>query len=225
MNFFKKKDDTSQLEKLIADYRRGQSPNTLHQMLELFPKIPLYYSSLSPEFGPDNLPYVNLYLRAQSENHTALKELAQKALQEGFGATINKSTNHVDWVFSLGDFIPLARAGILVSNDGQVGLQSNVVTKDVKVQVGAPNEDIIPTVVRKHLRSFIQTNLKISDPKFYLMLNPKDNPPWTMMFNFSRKDFGSDAEYQNAFGYLQWFFPKTVFVGCIENDKNQFYEI
>jgi len=40
MMFFKKKDGTSQLEKLIADYARRQSPNTLNQVLELFPKIP-----------------------------------------------------------------------------------------------------------------------------------------------------------------------------------------
>ena len=93
------------------------------------------------------------------------------------------------------------------------------------MQVGAPNEDIIPMAVRKHLRKYLETVLKITDPKFYLMFNPKDNPPWTMMFNFSRKDFRSDTEYQNAFGYLSWFFPKTVFTGSIENDKNQFFEI
>jgi len=225
MMFFKKKDDTSQLEKLLADFGRKQSPNTLNQMFELFPKVPLYYASLKTELGPDNFPYLNLQLRLENANQTTLKEIAEKALTEGFGATLNKSANKVDWVFSLGDFISLSRAGVLVSHNGNVGFQSKKVEEETKVQVGAPNEDIIPMTVRKHLRNYLQTTLKIADPKFYLMFNPKDNPPWTMMFNFTRKDFRSEAEYQNAFGYLSWFFPKTVFTGSIENDKNQFFEI
>jgi hypothetical protein len=225
MMFFKKKDDTSQLEKLIAEYGRTQSPNALKQMLELFPKVPLYYASWKTELGPDNFPYLNLKLRAENENQTTLKEIAEKALSEGFGVTINKSANKIDWVFSLGDFTSLTRAGMLVSHNGNVGFQSKRIEEETKVQVGAPNEDIIPTAVRKHLRNYLQTNLKIANPKFYLMFNPKDNPPWTIMFNFSRKDFRSEAEYRTAFGYLSWFFPKTVFTGSIENDKNQFYEI
>jgi hypothetical protein len=225
MMFFKKKDDTSQLEKLLIEYGKRQFPNTLNQMYELFPKVPLYYTSLEAELGPDNFPYVNLKLRAENENHTTLKEIAEKALTEGFGVTINKSGAQVDWVFSLGDFISLARAGILVSHNGNVGFQSNRVEKETKVQVGTPSEDIIPMTVRKHLRNFMQITLKIENPKFYLMFNPKDNPPWTIMFNFSRKDFGSEAEYRNALSYLSRFFPKTVFTGSIENDKNQFFEI
>ena len=223
--FFKKKDVTSQLENLLADYGRKQSPNSLNQIFELFPKIPLYYASLKTELGPDNFPYLNLKFRAENENQTTLKEIAEKALTEGFGVTINKSGNKVDWVFSLGDFISLARAGVLVSHNGNVGFQSKKIEEETKVQVGAPNEDIIPMTVRKHLRDYLQTTLKIADPKFYLMFNPKDNPPWTMMFNFTRKDFRDEAEYQNAFNYLSWFFPKTVFTGSIENDKNQFFEI
>jgi len=225
MRFFKKKDDTSQLENLIDDYGKRQSPNTLNQIFDLFPKVPLYYASLKTELGPDNFPYLNLKFRAENENQTTLKEIAEKALSEGFGVTINKSVNKVDWVFSLGDFISLARAGILVSHKGNTGFQSKRVEEEIKVQVGAPNEDIIPISARKHLRNYLHTNLKIADPKFYLMFNPKDNPPWTIMFNFSRSDFRSEAEYQNALIYLSWFFPKTVFTGTIEKDSNQFFEI
>jgi len=223
--FFIKNDDTSQLEKLLADFGKTQSPGALNQILELFPKVPLYYSSWKTEPGPDGFPYLNLNFKGEKRNQTTLKEIAQKALFEGFGVTINKSGNKVDWVFSLGDFIPLARAGILVSHSGQGGFQTKRLKEETKVQVGAPNEDIIPIIVRRHLRNYMQTNLKIANPKFYLMLNPKDDPPWTIMFNFSRKDFGSQAEYQNAFGYLSWFFPKTVFTGSIENDRNRFFEI
>ena len=74
-----------------------------------------------------------------------------------------------------------------------LGFQSKKIEEETKVQVGAPNEDIIPMTVRKHLRDYLQTTLKIADPKFYLMFNPKDNPPWTMMFNFTRKDFRDEA--------------------------------
>src|SRR5688572_14648055 len=115
MSFFKKKDDTTQLEKLIADFGRKQSSSTLNQMFELFPKVPLYYASLKTEPGPDNFPYLNLKLRAGNENQTTLKDIAEKALTEGFGVTINKSASKFDWVFSLGDFISLARAGVLVT--------------------------------------------------------------------------------------------------------------
>lgn len=223
--FFKKKDDTSQLEKLIADQGRTQSPKTLNQMLELFPKVPLYYACWKTELGPDGFPYLNLKLRAENENQTTLKEIAEKALSEGFGVTINKSANKVDWVFTLGDFISLARAGVLVSHSGTVGLQSKRVEEETKVQVGAPNEDIMPMAVRKHLRNYLQTVLNMANPKFYLMFNPKDNPPWTILFNFSRKDFKSEDDYRMAFSYLSWFFAKTVFTGSIENDQNQFYEI
>jgi hypothetical protein len=223
--FFKKKDDTSQLEKLIADSGRTQSHKTLNQILELFPKVPLYYASWKTALGPDGFPYLNLKLRAENENQTTLKEIAEKALSEGFGVTINKSANKVDWVFTLGDFISLARASLLVSHRGTVGLQSKRVEEEAKVQVGAPNEDIIPMAARKHLRNYLQTVLNIPNPKFYLMFNPKDNPPWTILFNFSRKDFISEDDYRKAFSYLSWFFPKTVFTGSIENDQNQFYEI
>ena len=225
MMFFKKKDDTSQLEKLLVDHGRTQSPKTLNRLLGLFPTVPLYYASRETESGPDNFPYLNLKLRAENENQTTLKEMAEKALREGFGVTINKTADKVDRVFSLGDFIPLARGGMLVSHTGIAGFQSNRVEAETRVQVGAPNEDIIPMAVRKHLRSYLQSVLKISDPRFYLMFNPEDNPPWTMMFNFSRRNFTSEAEYQHAFSYLSWFFPKTVFTGSIENDNNQFYEI
>ena len=223
--FFNKRDNTSQLEKMIVDYGRTQSPNTLNQILEVFPTVPLYCGTLQPEIGPDNFPYLNLKLRSENESKTSLKELAEQALQGGFGVTINKSVNGVDWVFSLGDFISLARAGMLVSYNGTAGFQSKRVAAETKVQVGEPNEDIIPMTVRKHLRSYMETSLKIADPKFYLMLNPQENPPWTIMFNFSRIDFGSEAEYQLALGHLAWFFPKTVFAGCVENDSNQFFEI
>ena len=226
MMFFKKaEDDPSQLEKLIAEHRKNQSTNTLHQMLDLFPKVPMYYTSLSPEVGPDTFPYVNLNFRRGNENRTTLKNIAVKALDEGFGVTINKSGDQADWVFSLGDFISLARGGILVSNDWNTGFQSKKIEKDTQVQVGAPNEDIIPLSVRKHLRRFMVETLRFPDPRFYLMFNPQDNPPWTIMFNISRKDFRSEDEYRNVLSYLSWFFPKTVFTGNIENDKNQFYEI
>jgi hypothetical protein len=223
--FFKKKDDVSQLEKLIADFGRTQSPKTLNQMLELFPKAPLYYASWKTELGKDGFPYLNLNFKGEKGYRTTLIEIAEKALSEGFGVTISNSSNEVEWVFSLGDFIPLARAGILVSHRGNVGFQSIRIEEETKVQVGAPNEDIIPMAVRKHLRNYLQTVLKIADPKFYLMFNPKDNPPWTIMFNISRKDFRNEDEYQNAFGYLSWFFPKTVFTGSIGNDRNEFFEI
>jgi hypothetical protein len=223
--FFKKKDETSQLEKLIADFERTQSPNTLNQMLDLFPNAPLYYASWKTELGPDSFPYLNLNFKGENGKQITLKEIAEKALSEGFGVTINKSANKVDWVFSLGDFIPLARAGIVATHSGHVCFQSTRIEKEIEVQVGEPNEDIIPMAVRKHLRNYLQTKLKIANPKFYLMFNPKDNPPWTIMFNFSRKDFRNEADYRNAFGYLSWFFPKTVFTGSIENDKNRFFEI
>jgi len=224
--FFKKtNDDTSHLERLISDYGKTQSPNNLHQIMELFPKVSMFYPSLKTEVAPDNFPYVNLKLRAKNENQTTLKEIAEKALIEGFGVTINKSANKVDWVFSLGDFISLARSGILVSHNGNAGFQSKRVEEEIKVQVGAPNEDIIPMAVRKHLRNYMQTTLKIANPKFYLMFNPKDNPPWTIMFNFSRTNFGSEAEYRSALGSLSWFFPKMVFTGTIANDSNAFFEI
>jgi hypothetical protein len=225
MFFNRAKDDTTHLEKLIAEHGKNQSSDTLHQMLDLFPKVPMHYTSLKTEVGPDNFPYVNLKLRAKNENQTTLKALAEKALSEGFGVTVNKSANKVDWVFSLGDFISLARAGFLISYDGKTGFQSKRIEEETKIQIGAPNEDVIPMVVRKHLRNFMQTNLKITNPKFYIMFNPKDNPPWTIMFNFSRKDFRSEVEYQNTLGLLTWFFPKTVFMGAIENDSNQFFEI
>ena len=225
MFFNRPKDDTSLLEKLIAEYGKKRAPDTLHQILGLFPKVPMYYSSLKTEVGPDNFPYVNLKLRAKNENQTTLKAFAEKALNDGFGVTINKSGNKVDWVFSLGDFIPLARAGILVYHNSNAGFQSKIVEEEIKVEIGAPNEDIIPFAVRKHLRNYMQMALKIEQPKFYLMLNPKDNPPWTILFNFSRSDFRSESEYRNALGALSWFFPKTVFTGAIENDSNQFFEI
>ena len=221
----KVKDDISELEKLIEAYGRKQSPNTLHQMMELFPKVPMSYTSLKTEIGHDNFLYVNLKLRAENESQTTLKEIAEKALSEGFGVTINKSANKVDWVFSLGDFTSLARAGILVPHHGNPGFQSKTLQEEIKVQVGAPNEDIIPLVARKHLRNYMRTTMKIADPKFYLMFNPMDNPPWTIMFNFSRRNFKNEIEYQNALGFLSWFFPKTVFTGSIENDSNQFFEI
>jgi hypothetical protein len=225
MMFFRKADDTSKLEKCLADYQKNKSSITLHQIMGIFPNIPLFYTSLKPEVGPDGFPYVSLKLRAKNEKQTTLKEIAEKALEEGFGVTINKSGNKVDWVFSLGDFISLQRRGFLVTYDGNTGFQSKKIEEETKVQVGAPNEDIIPLVVRKHLRNFIQTNLKITDPKFYIMFNPKDSPPWTIIFNLSRKDFRSEIEYQNVLGLLVWFFPKTVFVGSIENNKSQFFEI
>ena len=226
MMFFRKEDnDTSKLEKCLADYRIKKSTITMHQILGIFPKIPLFYTSLKPEIGPDNFPYVNLRLRAKNEQQITLKEIADKALDKGFGVTINKSWNRTDWVFSLGDFISLSRAGFLVSHDGNTGFQSKVIEEDIKVQVGNPNEDVIPIVVRKHLRIFMQTTLRIAEPKFYIMFNPKDIPPWTVMFNISRKDFRSDSKYQYTLGILIWFFPKTVFVGSIENDTSQFFEI
>ena len=189
MFFDKFKDDTSHLEKLIAEYGRKQSPATLHQMLKLFPKVPMFYTSLNTEVGPDNFPYTNLKLRAENENQTTLKAVAEKALSDGFGITINKSANKVDWVFTLGDCIPLAKMGGLVSYDGAAGFKEKRIEEKTEVKVGAPNEDIIPLSVRKHLRNYMQMSLKIADPRFYLIFNPKDDPPWTIMFNFSRSDF------------------------------------
>lgn len=226
MKFFRRADDdTSKLEKCLADYRRNKSSIALHQIMGIFPNIPLFFTSLESEVGPDGFPYVNLKLRAQNEKQTTLKEIAEKALGEGFGVTINKSGNKVDWVFSLGDFVSLQRKGFLVTYDGNTGFLSKKIEEETKVQVGAPNEDIIPLVVRKHLRNFMQRRLKFADPKFYVMFNPKDSPPWTIIFNLSRKDFISEIEYQNTLGLLVWFFPKTVFVGNVENDKSRFFEI
>jgi hypothetical protein len=226
MMFFKKaKDDTAHLEKLIADYWRKQSPDILRQISDLFPKIPLYYSSLKPEPGPENFPYVNLKIRAKNEDQTTLIALADQALHEGFGVTINKSANTADWVFSLGDFIPLVRVGYLVPFEENTGFQLTKITEKIEVKVGPPNEDIIPAVVRSHLRTYMQKVLKIAEPKFYLMFNPKADPPWTMFFNLSKNHFRSEMEYQNALGSLSWFLPRMVFTGCIENDTNQFYII
>jgi len=80
---------------------------------------------------------------------------------------------------------------------------------EIKVQVGTPNEGIIPMAVRKHLRNYMQTVMKIANPKFYLMFNPMDKPPHTIMFNFSRSDFRNEADYQNTLGSLAWVFSKN----------------
>ena len=226
MKFFRRvDDDTSKLEKCITDYRKNKSSITLHQIMGMFPHIPLFFTSSKSEIGPDGFSYVNLKLRGQNEKQTTLKEISEKALEEGFGITINKSGNKVDWVFSLGDFISLSRAGFLVSQDSDAGFQAKTFEQNTKIMVAAPNEDVIPLVVRKHLRSFMQTTLKIPNPKFYLMFNPNDQPPLTIIFNISRKDFQRPSEYQHTLGLLVWFFPKTVFVGSLENDTNKFYEI
>ena len=225
MRFSKKDDDTTRLEQLLAEHRKRPSQHTVDEMFALFLTVPLYYSSLKPEPGPDHFPYLNMKLRGKNEPQTTLKGMAEQALEQGFGVTITQSGKKTDWVFSLGDLIFLARNGVLLSSRGSAGMQSIRLEEDAEVQVGTPGEDILPMAVRKHLRAYIQTALKIKDPKFYLMHNPHDDPPWTIMFNFSRKDFGSDAEYQNAFGRLSWFFPKFVFTGCSENDLHEFYEI
>ena len=116
MFFGKNKNDTDNIEKLLKDYRGRQTFQNLQKLFVLLPRVPVYYNSLQPEIGPDGFPYVSLYLRktASVHNETSLKDLSDKLLEIGSGSTVNKFDQTVDWVFSLGSIIPLAKTGNLL---------------------------------------------------------------------------------------------------------------
>ena len=222
---FKCFDNTAQIKRMLKNFERNPSQIRLIEILNKFPKVPFYYHSLQPILGPDRFPYVNLLFTGDPAKKVMLREVAEQVINEGYGVTVNRTVDHVDWVFSLGDLVPLARSGILIWIQGEPGFQSITFTTEVKVMVCEPGEDMIPKSVRKKLRDYIQNILKFPNPKFYMMHNFQDSPPWTIMFNFSRENFASDSEYQNALYSLTWFFPKTVYVGNVKSNKGTFYDI
>ncbi len=228
MFFDKDNDETLEIEKLITEYHSNKSTEILQQIMGVFPQTLLFFNTLDAKIGPDKFLYINLKLY-KDQNSIYLPKVAEKAIIDGAGITISDRSGRVVWVFSLGDLIPLVRRGFLINHlvnpNGTGGYQSKRITERTEVQIGLPSEDIIPNSVRIHLRKYMQTVLNINNPQFYLMYNPKDDPPWTMIFNFHVQDFRNKTDYQNSLASLSWFFSKAVFTGTLENDPNPFYDI
>jgi hypothetical protein len=217
---------TAYLEKVITKDKNHHTNKYSKLIHELFTQITLYYETLEPELGPDGFNYASLHLSPNNKNKqkTNLKTLAFEAIENGFGATVNKNDKDALWVFKLGDFIPLSRVGKIISYYGNNSHQIIQVKEATTVEIGMPNQDIIPEQVRKHLRLYIKEHLKIEIPRYVLEYNEILDPPYTIYFDFSERTDLSKEEISYYLARLLWYFPGYVFLSTTDR-KLPYYRI
>jgi len=205
--FKKKKGETVQeLLRLKADARDNEWTQRFYNLI---PEEDLYFDDLNPFWGPDNLPYVKLFLKPKS--YTAkLPEISEHCITFGLGAVlIWEKPDEPDWVFSCGDIVSLANFGAILSGASVSGHEQYQVDQPEEVTVGNPSEKFLPSSIRAILKQDFQENFEQQNPGVFLMFNPKLSPPHSMVFSIEKSTFGGDINlFENAMQRIAWHLPK-----------------
>ena len=91
-------------------------------------------------------------------------------------------------------------------NGGSAELGDHVLSKQERILTGAPNEDYLPTFVRRALRLHLES-VGITDPRVSLVMWPERGDHRDLCFNIERKAFSSADDYAAFMDSLVWFLP------------------
>ena len=216
------------MQNLLSKLRNKKSRDEewKKSFLSLIPKQELYCDDIDPIFGPDNLPYVKLYLKPK-QNVTTLNDVAKHCVEYGLGVIlINDNQDDPEWVFSCGDMISLMNFGGILVGESVTGHEQYEVKQPETVQVGNPDETFLPSSIRAILKQDFKDNFKIQNPGVFLMHNPNMTPPHSMIFTISRDMIERTGHhYEDAMNRIAWHIPRHSPASSASGDDYEYYPL
>lgn len=198
----------SKLEKLLEVDHSARSKEWLTLFTQEVKTHTLYCNELQPVHGPDNLPYINLFL-TPGKHQTDLTKISDVCFSSGLGvALFLKEGSEPAWVFSCGDMVALKLHGHMFYDTGINGKERYKVQEAVTVQLGVPNGEILPKQIREMLRDDLINNLNIKEPRILLCSNPQMKPPHTLFFNINQSDYPDEKTFYAVMRRIFWYLPK-----------------
>ena len=167
--------------------------------------------------GPDGFPYFKLFTPEPNKafDSFCICNLLEYATENGLGIAINPRSDSVGWVFSYGDLLCHRLYGAFEVGQVQRGHTQTTIVKETQVLVGAPSETILPAYTRRCLKSFIEYKTGSQAPGVFLMHNPSDQPPQSLVFSVSSENFPNEAAFRAFMAALSWFLPRHYPPTCI----------
>lgn len=162
--------------------------------------------------GPDGFPYFSLLspepLKAFESFCICI--LVETATEQGFGITINRRADGVDWAFSYGDLLTLRLTGSLkVPIEYPSEPSKKIRTEKEEVAwIGAPSESYLPLYARTVIRGFMQQVLGVKEPRVFLMHRALDSRPMQLVFSVFPEQYKTEKNYFNVLNGLSWFLPR-----------------
>jgi hypothetical protein len=163
--------------------------------------------------GPDGFTYFALFSPEPYKpfDSFCLCNLAEQAVDGGFGVAINPRQSSVDWVFSCGDLLTLQLLGSFEAGDNR-GRQElpakETLASGEMVLFGQPSESFLPTAARRHIRHYLQERAGVKVPGVILMSRPNEDPPEQLVFSVFRRDFSTDDAFQSILRGISWYLPQ-----------------
>lgn len=193
------------------------------KFFETFPQAVLKGRSPQVLRGPDGFPYFALEIPEVGEKFQAFQpaEVIAHCVEKGFGIVLNPTEEPPDFVFPYGalwayharkDFYPPSEAR-------GSGEKEERLEEGREVLVGAPSEEFFPTPARLAVATFLKYALGIEQPACFVLMDAKQKPERSLVFNVFPSSFESQEHFFGALRALGWFFPNDYVATAIDQDS------
>lgn len=195
------------------------------KFFEAFPKA--VFKSRTPQIlrGPDGFPYFVLEVPEPGESFQAFNvaEVVAHCVDKGFGIVLNPAEEPPDFVFPYGslwsfhmrgDFYP---PSVAAAQEG--GAKEEKIEKGREVMVGQPSEEFFPKAAQLAVATFLKFALGIDEPSCFVLMDPKQKPERSLVFNVFPSEFPSKDHFFGALRALGWFFPNDYVATAIDKDS------
>lgn len=184
------------------------------------------FKSRDPQLlrGPDGFPYFVLELPEVGEHFQAFQpvDVIAHCVENGFGIVLNPTEEPPDFVFpygalwayhARGEFYPPTEVS------GAAGAKEEKLEEGREVMVGQPSEEFFPVPAQRAVATFLKYALGIETPSCFLLMDPKQKPDRSLVFNVFPSAFPSQDHFFGALRALGWFFPNDYVATAIDKDS------
>lgn len=175
----------------------------------------LYVKSEQIVFDPSQMPYFAVHLTEDGE------QVQPAALRDIFDYLIENRLGLVVFVEGRGR-LSLTHGHILswqlygtpypprFWDEPEDVTGQTVLTEDLKVFVGPPNDEMLPPQVRDVLRFVMKNNLWIEHPRVGLMREVGSDKASRIIFDLDPERFGGIEKGFEAYSFLVWYMPYCI---------------
>ncbi len=179
-------------------------------------ELPLCVREDQLMMSPKGFPYFALYMPAEHEKcqSATIKAVMDYVIQWGLGVVLSLADGRRFWELTHGHMLSWRLYGTPnpprfwnapPDTDGKEVLQ-----EPEMIQVGQPNEQMLPPLVRDSLRRVMTDRLGIANPRVGLISRSSEPGVSRIVFDLDEKLLGGEEGAVAAYGILVWYLPYCI---------------
>lgn len=218
------KEKTKELSELCDIAPAARDAEWGKRFFAAFPEA--VFKSRDPQVlrGPDGFPYFVLEVPESGESFQGVraKDVLAHCVAMGFGIVLNPEEEPPDFVFPYGALWPFHARGDFYPPPVvplESGAKEQKLEERREVMIGQPSEDFFPAVARRAVATFLKYALGVDTPSCFVLVDPKQRPERSLVFNVFPSQFPSKEHFFGALRALGWFFPNDYVATAIDKDS------